>query len=58
MGNVRTEPLYRERYILLTAATGPLAKRKTLRWAEAAAVPLCLLTPDMKNRRILDGIFR
>jgi len=56
--NVRTEPLYRERYILLTAATGPFAKRQTLRWAEAAAVPLCLLTPDMQNRRILDGIFR
>ena len=56
--NVRTEPLYRERYVLLTAATGPLSKRKTLRWAEAASVPLCLLTPDMQNRRILDGIFR
>jgi DNA-binding transcriptional LysR family regulator len=56
--NVRTQPLYRERYILLTAATGPFAKRKTLRWAEAAAVPLCLLTPDMQNRRILDAVFR
>jgi len=56
--NVRTQPLYRERYILLTAANGAFAKRKTLRWAEAAAVPLCLLTPDMQNRRILDGIFR
>jgi len=56
--NVRTQPLYRERYILLTAATGPFAKRKTLRWAEAASVPLCLLTPDMQNRRIVDGIFR
>jgi DNA-binding transcriptional LysR family regulator len=56
--NVRTEPLYRERYILLTAATGPFAKRRTLTWAEAATVPLCLLTPDMQNRRILNGIFR
>ena len=56
--NVRTEPLYRERYILLTAANGAFAKRKTLRWAEAATVPLCLLTPDMQNRRILNAIFR
>ena len=56
--NVRTEPLYRERYILLTAATGPFAKRRTLRWAEAATVPLCLLTPDMQNRRILNAVFR
>lgn len=56
--NVRTESLYRERYVLLTAASGPFAKRKTVPWAEAAAVPLCLLTPDMQNRRILNGIFR
>jgi DNA-binding transcriptional LysR family regulator len=26
-------------------------------WAEAATVPLCLLTPDMQNRRILDDNF-
>jgi DNA-binding transcriptional LysR family regulator len=26
-------------------------------WAEAATVPLCLLTPDMQNRRILDANF-
>jgi len=56
--NVRTESLYRERYVLLTSATGPFAKRRTLRWSEAAAVPLCLLTPDMQNRRIVDAIFR
>ena len=27
-------------------------------WKEAAREPLCLLTPDMQNRRIIDGIFR
>jgi DNA-binding transcriptional LysR family regulator len=27
-------------------------------WAEVAKVPLCLLTPDMQNRRILDGLLR
>ncbi len=26
-------------------------------WAEAAALPLCLLTQDMQNRRILDMAF-
>ena len=26
-------------------------------WAEAASLPLCLLTGDMQNRRIVDGIF-
>jgi DNA-binding transcriptional LysR family regulator len=51
-------PLYREQYVLLTHADGPLGDRRDVTWAEAAAVPLCLLTRDMQNRRILDGIFR
>jgi DNA-binding transcriptional LysR family regulator len=56
--NVRTQPLYRERYIFLTAADSPFAARQMLSWADAATVPLCLLTPDMQNRRIINGIFR
>ena len=55
--HVRTLPLYRERYHLLTAADGPPA-HPTIAWAQAARQPLCLLTPDMQNRRIIDGIFR
>ena len=27
-------------------------------WAEVASVPLCLLTPNMQNRRIIDGLLR
>ena len=27
-------------------------------WAEAAKQPLCLLTPNMQNRRIIDRAFR
>ena len=57
LGNVRTVPLYRERYVLLCAVDGPFAGRSTVEWAEAATVPLCLLTPDMQNRRILDDNF-
>jgi len=26
-------------------------------WAEAAQLPLCLLTRDMRNRQLLDKIF-
>ena len=55
---VRTKPLYREEYVLLTPAGGPFADRDAVSWGEAASVPLCLLTPDMQNRRIVDGIFR
>ena len=57
LGNVRTVPLYRERYVLLCAADGPFSGRSTVDWAEAATVPLCLLTPDMQNRRILNDNF-
>jgi len=58
LGGVRTLPLYREQYVLLTHAAGPLGARSDVTWGEAAELPLCLLTPDMQNRRILDRIFR
>jgi DNA-binding transcriptional LysR family regulator len=54
---VRTLPLYEERYVLMTADTPALAGRTDLTWAEAATFPLCLLTGDMQNRRIVDSIF-
>ncbi len=50
-------PLYRERYFLVTADPDLFARRKSLSWTEAAAVPLCLLSADMQNRRILDSTF-
>ncbi len=58
LGRVTTIPLYRERYRLLTAADAPLGDRASVTWAEVARVPLCLLTPDMQNRRIIDGLLR
>ncbi|GAA0994413.1 LysR family transcriptional regulator [Acrocarpospora macrocephala] len=57
LGNVRTTPLYEERYLLLTPDDAELAGRAFVRWTEVAALPLCLLAPEMRNRRILDGIF-
>lgn len=47
--------LYRERYFLLTAADGAFAGRETVGWAEVAELPLCALTTDMQNRRILEA---
>lgn len=55
---VRTLPLYDEAYRLLTPAEGPFAGRTSVSWAEAASLPLCLLTQNMQNRRILDMHFR
>ncbi|MEU8355411.1 LysR family transcriptional regulator [Nonomuraea sp. NPDC048882] len=57
-GEVHVSPLYQERYLLLTPADGELADRQVARWAEVAALPLCLLAPEMRNRRILDANFR
>jgi DNA-binding transcriptional LysR family regulator len=48
--------LYRERYVLLTPADGPLGEHTSAGWAEAAALPLCTLIPSMQNRRILDDV--
>ncbi|MEE3502218.1 LysR family transcriptional regulator [Acidiphilium acidophilum] len=56
IGRNRVVPLYQERYRLLTAADAPLGHREQIAWAELAAIPLCLLTPDMQNRRILDRL--
>ncbi len=55
---VRTQPLYRERYLLATQADGPCGAREDITWREAAGLPLCLLNASMQNRRILDAIFR
>jgi DNA-binding transcriptional LysR family regulator len=58
LGRVTTVPLYQERYRLLVAADAPLGDRESVTWAEVAQVPLCLLTPDMQNRRIIERLLR
>ena len=58
LSRVRTVPLYQEHYLFFTPRNSPFADRSTVTWREAATLPLCLLTPDMQNRRILDGHFR
>ena len=58
LDNVLAKPIYAEEYVFLTPAHGPYAGRETITWREAADAALCLLTPDMQNRRVIDGIFR
>src|SRR5213592_306195 len=58
LGRVNAVPLYREHYRLLTSSDAPLGNRDAVTWAEVAQVPLCLLTPDMQNRRIIDRLLR
>jgi DNA-binding transcriptional LysR family regulator len=57
LSRVRTIPMFRERYLLVTPAGGPLGARARVTWREAASLPLCLLTPDMQNRRIINSHF-
>ena len=54
---VRTVPLYPERYMLL-ADEDQVADRSKATWSEAAEFPLCLLTEDMQNRRIINSAFQ
>jgi DNA-binding transcriptional LysR family regulator len=58
LANIVRLPLYTERYLMLTPSDGPFAGRHSVSWREAAVPPLCLLTEDMQNRRILNGLFR
>ncbi|MGH1452357.1 MAG: LysR family transcriptional regulator [Paracoccaceae bacterium] len=55
LGRVTTLPLYHERYVALCHVDHPLNDGAT--WADLAAHPLCLLTPDMQNRRIINQNF-
>ncbi len=54
LGRVAQVPLYAEFYRLLCAPGSPLADRDQVTWAEVAEQPLCLLTGDMQNRRIVN----
>ncbi|SJZ93208.1 transcriptional regulator, LysR family [Enhydrobacter aerosaccus] len=56
LGRMRAVPLYREQYRLLTSAGSPLGDHDRVTWSEVAKIPLCLLTPDMQNRRIIDQL--
>ena len=60
LGRVEVVPLYHERYVLVTPARSSIGARArdTVTWHEAASLPLCLLTTDMRHRRIIDGHFR
>ncbi|MFP5444523.1 MAG: LysR family transcriptional regulator substrate-binding protein, partial [Betaproteobacteria bacterium] len=61
-GPLRAWPQYVEHYFLLRRA--PAANVRGLQigdpmhWADAARLPLCLLTPEMHNRSLVDGAFR
>jgi len=52
-----TVPLWQENHALLTPSGGLFEGRDSVTWLEAMQVPLCLLTPDMQNRKTIDTVF-
>jgi DNA-binding transcriptional LysR family regulator len=61
---VRVLPQYSEQYFLVRRARQPaqagragMRRGEPMRWVEAAAQPMCLLTPEMHNRSIVDSAF-
>lgn len=54
LGRVSQVALYREFYRFLCREDTELAGRSQVSWAEVARQPLCLLTGDMQNRRIVN----
>ena len=55
---LRFDAIYEERYMLLSPARLAPRNRGQATWAEAAALPLCLLSLDMRFRQIIDEVFQ
>jgi DNA-binding transcriptional LysR family regulator len=55
--DVELMPLYEERYVLIAPSDMLPAATSTVRWSDAAQLPLALLTQDMRGRQILDEAF-
>lgn len=58
LGRFRGIAHYDERYALLVAPDGPFEDRETVTWQEAGRLPLCQLSSDMQNRRLIDRHLR
>ncbi|MGE2835818.1 LysR family transcriptional regulator [Mycobacterium sp. SMC-4] len=51
----RQTALYRERYVLLAPESNPVMTHSEVSWGQAATLPLCALTSEMRNRRIINA---
>jgi len=60
-GSLRTLAQYVEHYFLVRKAPGPgtqgIQFGEPMTWLAAAGLPLCLMTPEMHNRHIVDAAF-
>lgn len=58
LARVTAIPLYRERYQLLVSGDSPFAQRREASWPQVSELPLCLLTTDTQNRRMIESLLR
>lgn len=56
LDRIDRQPLYDERYCLVTRSGNRFSENASVTWAEAASIPLCLLSNTMQNRRILNRL--
>ena len=54
---LETLPLYEEPLHLLLPDNDWLKDKPTVNWSEAADLPLCLLSPTMRERQMIDAAF-
>jgi DNA-binding transcriptional LysR family regulator len=57
LGRLKTLPLYEEQFGLLIPDKGWADNRSAMTWAEAAGMPLCLLSPSTHERQTMDKAF-
>lgn len=57
LGRLKTLPLYDEQFALLIPDRGWAENRSVMTWAEAAGLPLCLLSPSTHERQAMNKAF-
>ncbi|QXT38575.1 LysR family transcriptional regulator [Gymnodinialimonas ceratoperidinii] len=57
LGRVTMETLYQEKYTVVCHRESDIALQERVEWADLAGERLCLLTPNMQNRRIINENF-
>jgi DNA-binding transcriptional LysR family regulator len=58
LGRKNVLPIYTEQLSLLVPDSPEFQKRKTIKWKEAAELPLAMLRPSMHERRFVDRVFK
>lgn len=50
-------PIFRENFVLLARKDSEVAKRTSMSWGEAARLPLCVLTNELRSRQQINAAF-